>query len=113
MQVCGEIHRGVDVDIEIDADEIAGEMDWTSHISDPVNECVKELLGEYDGNTNPCGLGESFEQAVWWAMDRKAEHHRDGSGSGISVMKLDDSEELNARIRDVVRAQLRELVLGL
>jgi len=113
MQVCGEINRGVDIDIDIDTDDLASEIDWSGHIGDPVNECVKELLEEYDGNGHPCSVGQSFEQAVWWAMGRKAEHHRDGSGSGISVMKLEDSEELNARIRDVVRAQLRELVSGL
>jgi len=104
MQVSGEIHN-VEVDIHVDGEDIANDIDWSNHIDQPVAQCVEGLLDEYDGNNSPCSLGTSFEQAVWWAMSRKEEHC-----SEISVMKLEDSEELKAQIRSAVRSELRELV---
>tara|TARA_Y100001949_G_scaffold167617_1_gene165472 strand:+ start:4177 stop:4572 length:396 start_codon:yes stop_codon:yes gene_type:complete len=87
MEIEGNIVSGGRIEIDVDLDDIKEEFEIMD--SDDVEQIVRdyldnhdfgeeididgkaeELLLQYDGMNNPCGLGQSFEKAVWWAMSR-------------------------------------------
>ena len=87
MEIEGNIVSGGRIEIDVDLDDIKEEFEIMD--SDDVEQIVRdyldnhdfgeeididgkaeELLLQYDGMNNPCGLGKSFEKAVWWAMSR-------------------------------------------
>jgi hypothetical protein len=84
MEIIGELNN-TDLTIEIDLHDLMNEMNLTDQIEDGcrdyidnvdfsdyinIDSKIEELLSQYDGMNNPCGLGKSFEKAVWWAMSR-------------------------------------------
>ena len=84
MEISGSIDGGT-IDLDIDVDDVRRELDLDDYIADGCRDAVNdidfsdyisiegdidELLSQYDGMNNPCGLGKSFEKAVWWAMSR-------------------------------------------
>ena len=85
MELIGELNN-TDLTIEIDLHDLKNEMDLADLIEDgcrdymdstdfsdyvDVESKAQDLLDQYDGMNNPCGLGQSFEKAVWWAMSRR------------------------------------------
>ena len=85
MNITGEIHSGAEVEIEIDTDDILSEIDWSSIIDGHVDidSKVINLLEQYHGNSSPCSMGRTFENSVWWAMTRRAEHDGDYEGADL------------------------------
>ena len=84
MEISGSIDGGT-IDLDIDVDDVRRELNLDEYIADGCRDAVNdidfseyisiegdidELLSQYDGMNNPCGLGKSFEKAVWWAMSR-------------------------------------------
>ena len=84
MEISGSIDGGT-IDLDIDVDDVRQELNLDDYIADGCRDAVNdidfsdyisiegdidELLSQYDGMNNPCGLGKSFEKAVWWAMSR-------------------------------------------
>ena len=84
MEISGSIDGGT-IDLDIDVDDVRRELNLDEYIADGCRDAVNdidfsdyisiegdidELLSQYDGTNNPCGLGKSFEKAVWWAMSR-------------------------------------------
>ena len=84
MEIIGELNN-TDLTIKIDLHDLMNEMNLTDQIKDGCRDAIndidfsdyinidskiEELLSQYDGMNNPCGLGKSFEKAVWWAMSR-------------------------------------------
>ena len=84
MEISGSIDGGT-IDLDIDVDDVRRELNLDEYIADgcrdavndidfsdyiSIDSKVEELLDQYDGMNNPCGLGKSFEKAVWWAMSR-------------------------------------------
>ena len=73
MEVTGEI-TATEVNIQIDVDDLASDIsdniDWEDRSSDNIDIGleVESLLDQYHNNDSPCGVGKSFEKAVWWAM---------------------------------------------
>ena len=84
MEISGSIDGGT-IDLDIDVDDVRQELNLDDYIADGCRDAVNdidfseyisiegdidELLSQYDGMNTPCGLGKSFEKAVWWAMSR-------------------------------------------
>ena len=84
MEISGSIDGGT-IDLDININDVRRELNLDDYIADGCRDAVNdidfsdcisiegnidELLSQYDGTNNPCGLGESFEKAVWWAMSR-------------------------------------------
>ena len=125
MEIEGNIVSGGRIEIDVDLDDIKEEFEIMD--SDDVEQIVRdyldnhdfgeeididgkaeELLLQYDGMNNPCGLGQSFEKAVWWAMSRQ--HNADYSNAYAEQMKKDlDTED---GIRRIVREELRNLLVN-
>ena len=115
MELIGELNN-TDLTIEIDLHDLKNEMNLTDLIEDGCRDYIdnvdlseyvdveskaQDLLDQYDGMNNPCGLGQSFEKAVWWAMSRQ--HNADDE-----QMKKDlDTED---GIRRIVREELRSIL---
>jgi len=60
------------------------------------------LLDQYDGMDNPCGLGQSFEKAVWWAMSR----------CDVALMKDRTRDEpFEDVVRRIVHEELRNMLI--
>ena len=85
MELIGELNN-TDLTIEIDLHDLKNEMNLTDLIEDGcrdyidntdfsdhinIEERAQDLLDQYNGMSNPCSLGQSFEKAVWWAMSRR------------------------------------------
>ena len=109
MQVTGEI-TATEVNIEIDVDDITEEVvdniDWSDRISDniDVGSEVESLLDQYHDNDSPCGVGKSFEKAVWWAMSRQV----DNDGNYVA-----GPDSTPGGLRILIREELRSLVRNL
>ena len=84
MEIIGELNN-TDLTIEIDTDDVLRELgiddriedgcrdyldnyDFDEHVN--IDAKAEDLLLQYDGMNDPCGLGQAFEKAVWWAMSR-------------------------------------------
>ena len=115
MEIIGELNN-TDLTIEIDLHDLKNEMNLTDLIEEGCRDYIDnvdfseyvdieskalDLLDQYDGMNHPCGLGQSFEKAVWWAMRRQ--HNADDE-----QMKKDlDTED---GIRRIVREELRAIL---
>ena len=111
MEVTGDI-REVEVNIHIDEDDIASEIedriDWSDKISEniDVGREVESLLDQYDGNATPCGIGKSFEKAVWWAMARRA-------ATDANYVAAASHGSAPEGLRILIREELKSLVSNL
>jgi HD superfamily phosphohydrolase YqeK len=64
----------VDVNFDIDTDDIFNEIE--SHIENAIEnhtngETPEDLLCNYLNVADPCGVGQTFEQAVWKAVNTR------------------------------------------
>ena len=112
MQVTGEI-TATEVNIEIDTDDITEEVvdniDWSDKISDNIDigSEVESLLDQYERNESPCGVGRSFEKAVWWAMHRQADNDD-------NYVAADSNGSVTPEgLRILIREELKSLVSNL
>ena len=112
MEVTGEITRNTEVNISIDVDDLASEIedhiDWSDKISDNIDigSEVESLLDQYERNESPCGVGRSFEKAVWWAMSRQA----DNDDNYVAAASNGSAPE---GLRSLIREELKLLVSNL
>ena len=115
MELIGELNN-TDLTIEIDLHDLKNEMDLADLIEDGCRDYIDnvdfsdyisiegdidELLSQYDGMNSPCGLGKSFEKAVWWAMSRQGDENDEQTIRG-------DEE----KVRRIVREELRNLLVN-
>ena len=111
MEVTGEI-TATEVNIQIDVDDLASDIsdniDWEDRISDNIDIGleVESLLDQYHNNDSPCGVGKSFEKAVWWAMARRA----DNDGNYVAA---DSNGSAPEGLRGLIREELKSLVSNL
>ncbi len=111
MEVTGEI-TATEVNIQIDTDDITEEVvdniDWEDKISGhiDVGSEVESLLDQYHDNDSPCGVGKSFEKAVWWAMSRRVDNDS-------NYVAADSNDSTPAGLRILIREELRSLVRNL
>ena len=89
--------------------------DFDEHIN--IESKAQDLLDQYDGMDSPCGLGQSFEKAVWWAMSRRdvapedvvrkivREEVRTPSEEGVTL-----HEKYQEEIKRLVREELRSIL---
>jgi len=65
----------VDVNFDIDTDDIFNEIECNieNAIENKMSdyESPESLLHDYLNVANPCGIGETFEQAVWKAVNTR------------------------------------------
>ena len=65
----------IDVSFDVDTDDIFTEIE--SQINDAIEnkvgdiESPESLLSDYLVIDNPCGIGQTFEQAVWKAVNTR------------------------------------------
>ena len=106
MEVTGEI-TATEVNIEITG-EVFDNIDWEDKISEniDVGSEVESLLDQYDENTSPCGVGRSFEKAVWWAMSRRADNDD-------NYVAADSNGSAPEGVRGLIREELKSLVSNL
>ena len=111
MEVTGEI-RPTEVSIHFDEEDLASDIsdhiDWEDKISGhiDVGSEVESLLDQYDENRSPCGVGKSFEKAVWWAMSRRADNDD-------NYVAADSNGSAPEGLRGLIREELKSLVSNL
>ena len=119
MEISGSIDGGT-IDLDIDVDDVRRELDLDDYIADGCRDAVNdidfsdyisiegdidELLSQYDGMNNPCGLGKSFEKAVWWAMSRSDKDTPTPSEEGVTL-----HEKYQEDIKRLVREEVRTIL---
>jgi hypothetical protein len=96
-----------DISDNIDwSDKISENIDWDEFLPEHVGSEVESLLDQYDENTSPCRVGESFEKAVWWAMSRQA----DNDDNYVAAASNGSAPE---GLRGLIREELKSLVSNL
>ncbi|MAH44959.1 hypothetical protein CMI37_03970 [Candidatus Pacearchaeota archaeon] len=118
MEINGSINEGT-IEIDVDVDDIREHLeimdrdDVENIVSDYIDNrdwsgetegSIESLLDQYDANSAPCGVGRSFEKAVWWAMGRRTDNDAnyvvvDGGPSHITPEGL----------RNLIREELKVL----
>ena len=117
MEINGSIESGT-IENDVDVDDVRAHLeimdqdDVENIVSDyldnrdasaEVEGTVESLLDQYDGNTAPCGLGQTFEKAVWWAMGRRTRVDGDVAEKSDA---LPDDEYLRKVLREELLAIL-------
>ena len=123
MELIGELNN-TDLTIEIDLHDLKNEMNLTDLIEDGcrdyidntdfsdhinIEERAQDLLDQYNGMSDPCSLGQSFEKAVWWAMSRSDKDTPTPSEEGVTLHEK-YQEEIKRLVREEVRTILNMTV---
>ena len=123
MEISGSIDGGT-IDLDIDVHDVRKALDLDDYIADGCSDYInntdlsehiniestaRELLDQYEGMSNPCDLGESFEKAVWWAMSRSNRDTPTPSEEGVTLHEK-YQEEIKRLVRQEVRAILNMTV---
>ena len=109
MEISGSINEGT-IEIDVDVDDVREHLeimdrdDVENIVSDYIDnrdwsgeteDSIESLLDQYDGNSNPCSIGLSFEKAVHWAMSRQTD-----TATGLLN---------NERLHNLIREELKVL----